>query len=405
MAVEELEAVTEVTAGQAAVMVLDSTPFYAESGGQVGDVGFIRTPKGEFEVTDTTRERGAHLHHGVVKQGTLVAGDAATAEIDNSRRQAIRLNHSATHLLHAALRRVLGDHVTQKGSLVTADRLRFDFAHLEAMKADQIKAVEQLVNQQIRANTEVCTELLPIEQAKAKGALALFGEKYDDEVRVLTMGQDNFSIELCGGTHVRRTGDIGLFRIIAEGGVAAGVRRVEAVTGAAALAWVDESEAIVARIASLVKASRETAVEKVQQTLERTKALEKELEQQKAKLASSAGDDLLAQAKAVAGVKVLSAVVDGVDGKALRDMVDKLKNKLGSGIVVLGVAGAKASLVAGVTKDLTDRVKAGDLVNHVAQQVGGKGGGRPDLAMAGGPDAGALPAAMDSVGSWLAERL
>ncbi|MAR91083.1 MAG: alanine--tRNA ligase [Pseudomonadales bacterium] len=399
------EAVTEVTAGQAAVMVLDSTPFYAESGGQVGDVGFIRTPKGEFEVTDTTRERGAHLHHGVVKQGTLVAGDAATAEIDNSRRQAIRLNHSATHLLHAALRRVLGDHVTQKGSLVTADRLRFDFAHLEAMKADQIKAVEQLVNQQIRANTEVCTELLPIEQAKAKGALALFGEKYDDEVRVLTMGQDNFSIELCGGTHVRRTGDIGLFRIIAEGGVAAGVRRVEAVTGAAALAWVDESEAIVARIASLVKASRETAVEKVQQTLERTKALEKELEQQKAKLASSAGDDLLAQAKAVAGVKVLSAVVDGVDGKALRDMVDKLKNKLGSGIVVLGVAGAKASLVAGVTKDLTDRVKAGDLVNHVAQQVGGKGGGRPDLAMAGGPDAGALPAAMDSVGSWLAERL
>ena len=397
--------VQRIDVGQQAVIVLDNTPFYAESGGQVGDVGFIRTPAAQFEVTDTTRERDAHLHHGVLEQGELNVGDAVTTEIDNARRQAIRLNHSATHLMHAALRKVLGEHVAQKGSLVTADRLRFDFAHLEAMKPEEIKAVERLVNEQIRANTDVTTELMNIEDAKARGAMALFGEKYDDEVRVLSMGTDRFSVELCGGTHAARTGDIGVFRIISEAGVAAGVRRIEAVTGAGALAWMDESELALNRISALVRGSRETTLEKVQQVLERVKTLEKELDKQKAKLASSAGDDLLGQATAIAGVKVLAAVVDGVEGKALRDMVDKLKDKMGSGIIVLGAGGKKASLVAGVTRDLTDRVKAGDLVNHVAQQVGGKGGGRPDMAMAGGPDVVNLPAAIQSVEAWLSEKL
>lgn len=391
--------------GQQVIIVLDSTPFYAESGGQVGDVGFIRADGAHFEVTDTTKERGAHLHHGVLTSGELKVGDKVTTEIDNSRRQAIRLNHSATHLMHAALRKVLGEHVQQKGSQVTADRLRFDFAHLEAMKPKEIKEVERLVNEQIRANTEVTTELMKIDDAKAKGAMALFGEKYDDEVRVLSMGQDNFSIELCGGTHASRTGDIGLFRIISEGGVAAGVRRIEAVTGEGALSWVDESEAALAGIGALVKGSRDTSLEKVQQMLDRVKTLEKELEKQKAKLASSAGDDLLGQARDVSGVKVLSAIVEGVDGKSLRDMVDKLKDKMGSGIIVLGAGGDKASLVAGVTKDLTGKVKAGDLVNHVAQQVGGKGGGRPDMAMAGGPDVANLAVAIGSVEAWLAEKL
>ncbi|MCP5015240.1 MAG: alanine--tRNA ligase [Ketobacter sp.] len=401
----EGQSVAAITAGQQAVIVLNNTPFYAESGGQVGDVGFIRSSDATFDVTDTTKERDAHLHHGVLASGELKVGDSVTATIDNNRRQAIRLNHSATHLMHAALRKVLGEHVAQKGSMVTADRLRFDFAHLEAMKPQEIKEVERLVNEQIRANTPVTTELMAIEAAKAKGAMALFGEKYDDEVRVLSMGEDNFSIELCGGTHARRTGDIGLFRIISEGGVAAGVRRIEAVTGAGAMAWVDESDAVLNKIGALVKGSRDTSLDKVQQILDRVKTLEKELEKQKAKLASSAGDDLLQQAKELAGVKVLSAVVEGVDGKSLRDMVDKLKDKMGSGIIVLGAGGDKASLVAGVTKDLTGKVKAGDLVNYVAQQLGGKGGGRPDLAMAGGPDVDKLPAAIASVESWLTDKL
>ncbi|AUM11680.1 alanine--tRNA ligase [Ketobacter alkanivorans] len=401
----EGQSVAAITAGQQAVIVLNNTPFYAESGGQVGDVGFIRSSDATFDVTDTTKERDAHLHHGVLASGELKVGDSVTATIDNTRRQAIRLNHSATHLMHAALRKVLGEHVAQKGSMVTADRLRFDFAHLEAMKPQEIKEVERLVNEQIRANTPVTTELMAIEVAKAKGAMALFGEKYDDEVRVLSMGEDNFSIELCGGTHARRTGDIGLFRIISEGGVAAGVRRIEAVTGAGAMAWVDESDAVLNKIGALVKGSRDTSLDKVQQILDRVKTLEKELEKQKAKLASSAGDDLLQQAKELAGVKVLSAVVEGVDGKSLRDMVDKLKDKMGSGIIVLGAGGDKASLVAGVTKDLTSKVKAGDLVNYVAQQLGGKGGGRPDLAMAGGPDVDKLPAAIASVESWLTDKL
>ncbi|MGB3622032.1 alanine--tRNA ligase [Ketobacter sp. MCCC 1A13808] len=397
--------VAQVMAGQEAIIVLDSTPFYAESGGQIGDVGFINSADASFEVIDTGKERQAHLHHGVMTSGSLQVGDAITAVIDNSRRQAIRLNHSATHLMHAALRMVLGSHVTQKGSLVGADRLRFDFTHMEPMKPEEIRAVERLVNEQIRGNSEVSTELMAIDDAKACGAMALFGEKYDDEVRVLTMGQDRFSIELCGGTHVARTGDIGVFRIISETGVAAGIRRIEAVSGQAAMDWIDATEDTVDAISSLLKTNREQVLERVQQSLDRVKILEKELERQKAKLASSAGDELLQQVKDVAGVKVLSAEVDGVDPKALRDMVDKLKDKLGSGIIVLGLGGEKANLVAGVTKDLTSKVKAGDLVNHVAQQLGGRGGGRPDLAMAGGPNVANLAVALGSVENWVSEKL
>lgn len=398
--------VPQANAGQQAVIVLDETPFYAESGGQVGDVGFIRSSSADFEVIDTQKERQAYLHHGVVSSGTLSVGETVTAVIDNSRRQAIRLNHSATHLMHAALRLVLGEHVTQKGSLVGADRLRFDFTHMEAMKPEEIRAVERLVNDQIRANTEVSTELMAIDEAKAKGAMALFGEKYDDEVRVLTMGSDRFSIELCGGTHVARTGDIGVFRILSEAGVAAGVRRIEAVTGQGAMDWIDSAEDTVDAIAQLLKTGRDQVLDRVQQTMERIKSLEKELERQKAKLASSAGDELLQQAREVSGVKLLNATVDGVDGKALRDMVDKLKDKLGSGVILLGVvSGDKANLVAGVTKDLTGKIKAGDLVNHAAQQLGGRGGGRPDLAMAGGPDVEKLAAAVNSAESWLTEKL
>lgn len=401
----EGQSVQSVSAGQEAVVVLDKTPFYAESGGQVGDVGTLSNGSASFEVNDTRKERDAHLHTGLLASGELKVGDSVKAEINNELREAIRLNHSATHLMHAALREVLGDHVAQKGSLVTAGRLRFDFAHLEAMKPEQVRQVEKIVNQQIRANTEVKTELMAIDDAKAKGAMALFGEKYDDEVRVLTMGENNFSIELCGGTHAARTGDIGVFQILSEGGVAAGVRRVEAVTGEGALHRIEQTNDTVANLSGLLKGGRESLVEKVQQTLDRVKALEKELEKQKAKLASSAGDDLLQQAKEIAGVKVLSAAVEGVDGKALRDMVDKLKNKMGSGIIVLGVKSDKVSLVAGVTKDLTGKVKAGDLVNHVAQQVGGKGGGRPDLAMAGGPEVEKLVQALATVEEWLTQKL
>ena len=400
------EPVASVGPGQEAQIVLDNTPFYAESGGQIGDVGTLETATACFEVNGTSKQQGAHLHSGLVTKGTLSVGDSVQAKVDNTQRQAIRLNHSATHLMHAALRNILGEHVVQKGSLVTAGRLRFDFAHPEAVKPEQLRAIENMVNEQIRANAPVVTEVLPIEQAKAKGAMALFGEKYDDNVRVLTMGTDNFSIELCGGTHASRTGDIGLFRIISEGGVAAGIRRIEAVTGAGALEWLNDGEAALAQIAGLVKGSRDNAAEKVQQALDRIKQLEKELERQKAKLASSAGDDLAGQAKTVAGVTLLNAVVDGVDGKALREMVDKLKDKLGSGVVLLGAAnGGKADLVAGVTKDLTGKLKAGDLVKFAAEKIGGKGGGRPDLAMAGGPDAAQLAAAISSAESWLSQQM
>ena len=401
------EAVSQATADQKAIVVLDRTPFYAESGGQTGDSGNLSNSRVVFEVSDTTKENKAHLHHGVVKQGELKVGDSVEANVIAEVRDAIRLNHSATHLMHAALREVLGDHVAQKGSQVTSDRLRFDFSHFEGMTANEIKAVERKVNLEILANTEITTELMAVDEAKAKGAMALFGEKYDAEVRVLTMGRDNFSIERCGGTHARRTGDIGLFKVISEGGVAAGVRRVEAVTGLGALDWIEQNEATLSSIEALTRSSRDNVADKVQQAVERVKQLEKELERQKAKLASSAGDDLASQYKEVAGVKVLSALVESDDPKVLRDMVDKLKDKLGSGIVVLGlvVSDAKVSLVAGVTKDLVGKVKAGELVNHVAVQVGGKGGGRPDMAMAGGTEPASLKPALDSVLSWVEGRL
>ncbi|PIE42170.1 MAG: alanine--tRNA ligase [Gammaproteobacteria bacterium] len=402
----EGQAVQQLQAGQEAVLVLDATPFYAESGGQVGDTGLIKADSGEFVVTDTTKERSAHLHHGRLAKGHIDVGQAVLIEIDNSRRDAIRLNHSATHLLHSALRNLLGDHVSQKGSQVAPDRLRFDFAHFEAMTPEEITAVEQQVNAQIRANTEVTTEVMDMEAAKKKGAMALFGEKYDDQVRVLTMGSDNYSIELCGGTHARRTGDIGLFKIISEGGVAAGVRRIEAVTGEHAIAWIEQGEQSLRQVAQLVKGSRDNLVEKVQQSLEKSRQLEKELKRQQEKAASNAGSDLAANAVEVAGVKLLVTAVSGVEPKALRDMMDQLKNKLGSGIIVLGLAGdKKVNLIAGVTKDLIGKVKAGDLVNHVATQVGGKGGGRPDMAQAGGSQPENLDAALASVQRWLAEKL
>ncbi len=397
--------VTSVQAGQEAIVVLDQTPFYGESGGQVGDVGEITASDSLFEVVNTTLERGAYLHHGLVAKGGFTIGDKISASIDNEKRQSIRLNHSATHLMHAALRRVLGDHVMQKGSLVTAGRLRFDFAHSEAMSKQQLKAVERLVNEQIRANSAVNTQLMNLEAAKAKGAMALFGEKYADDVRVLSMGTDNFSIELCGGTHVAATGDIGLFHIVSEAGVAAGVRRIEAVTGEAALDWLHNSEATLDKLAEVLKTNADNVLEKAQQAIERVKQLEKELEKQKSKAASQAGDELVDQVQIVNGVKVLAAAVAGVEGKALREMVDKLKDKLGSGVIVLGCGGDKASLVVGVTKDLTAQVKAGDLVNFVAQQLGGRGGGRPDLAMAGGPDVSQLEPALSSVPEWVKERI
>lgn len=399
------ESVSRLESGQEGIVVLDSTPFYAESGGQMGDVGQLLTEHSRFSVNNTTKERSAHLHHGVLEQGTIAVGDSLNAEINNRLRQSIRLNHSATHLLHAALRQILGDHVAQKGSLVTAERLRFDFANLEAMTSEQVHQAECIVNQHIRDNTPVVTELMAIDDAKAKGAMALFGEKYDDEVRVLSMGIDNFSIELCGGTHAKRTGDIGLLKITSESGVAAGVRRIEAVTGVQAMAWLDTSEFAVNELSGLLKVKRDGVTDKVVQLLDKVKGLEKQLEQAQAKAAGGVGDTLLSQAQTVCGVSLLSVEAQGVDGKALPELLDKLKNKLGSGVVVLGLGGDKVSLIAGVTKDLTAKIKAGELVNFVAQQVGGKGGGRPDMARAGGSDASKLPDALASVSAWLEERL
>lgn len=388
------KAVETLAEGEEGVVVLDQTPFYAESGGQVGDCGTLSGAGVRFDVRDTTKAGGAHLHHGIVAQGSLSVGAAVKAEVDASVRQATALNHSATHLLHAALRQVLGDHVQQKGSLVDSQRLRFDFSHFEAIKPEQLKQLEDIVNAEIRANSEVETEETDIDTAKAKGAMALFGEKYGDQVRVLTMG-GGFSVELCGGTHVGRTGDIGLFKITSEGGVASGVRRIEAVTGAAALAYLNGAEEQLKEAAGLVKGSRDNLLDKLAGLLERNRQLEKELEQLKAKAASAAGDDLAGSAVDVAGVKVLAARLDGLDGKALLALVDQLKNKLGSGVILLGgVFEEKVVLVAGVTQDLSARLKAGDLMKQAAAAVGGKGGGRPDMAQGGGTDAGRLDEAL-----------
>jgi len=396
------ELVDQINAGDEAVVVLDSTPFYAESGGQVGDTGFLKSDSVQFEVMDTQKQSDAFVHIGSLVAGSIKVGDSLQAGIDADRRAATICNHSATHLMHAALREVLGEHVQQKGSLVDPQKLRFDFSHFEAITAEQISAIETLVNNQIRTNADTEAEVMPIDAAKEKGAMALFGEKYGNEVRVVSMG--NFSIELCGGVHVKRAGDIGLFKIISESGVASGVRRIEALTGGAALNWVESREQQLANVAKLVKASSDDVEDKVQQLIDRLKSQDKELEQIKSKLASAAGSDLSSQVVEVNGIKVLSAKIDA-EAKALRDLLDQLKNKLGSGIIVLGAAnGDKVSLIAGVTKDLTDKIKAGEVVNAVATQVGGKGGGRPDMAQAGGTQPENLEAAIASVEDWVRQN-
>ncbi|WP_281850071.1 alanine--tRNA ligase [Pseudomonas helleri] len=391
---KEGQSVTSLNEGDEGVVVLDRTPFYAESGGQVGDCGYLQAGAARFDVRDTTKTGGAFLHHGVVAAGGLKVGETVEAHVDADVRHATSLNHSATHLLHAALRQVLGEHVQQKGSLVDSQRMRFDFSHFEAIKPEQIKALEDIVNAEIRKNTPVETEETDIETAKQKGAMALFGEKYGDSVRVLSMGGD-FSVELCGGIHAQRTGDIGLMKITSEGGVASGVRRIEAVTGAAALAYLNAAEEQLKEVASLVKGSRDNLVDKLSAVLERNRQLEKQLEQLQAKAASAAGDDLSSSAVDVKGVNVLAARLDGQDGKALLALVDQLKNKLGRAVILLGsVHEDKVVLVAGVTKDLTGQLKAGDLMKQAAAAVGGKGGGRPDMAQGGGVDAAALDAAL-----------
>lgn len=391
---KEGQSVTSLNEGDEGVVILDQTPFYAESGGQVGDCGYLQAGAARFDVRDTTKTGGAFLHHGVVAAGGLKVGETVDAQVDADVRHATALNHSATHLLHAALRQVLGEHVQQKGSLVDSQRMRFDFSHFEAIKPEQIKALEDIVNAEIRKNTPVETEETDIETAKQKGAMALFGEKYGDNVRVLSMGGD-FSVELCGGIHAKRTGDIGLMKIISEGGVASGIRRIEAVTGAAALAYLNAAEEQLKEAASLIKGSRENLVDKLSAVLERNRQLEKQLEQLQAKAASAAGDDLSSSAVDVKGVKVLTARLDGQDGKALLALVDQLKNKLGRAVILLGsVHEDKVVLVAGVTKDLTGQLKAGDLMKQAAAAVGGKGGGRPDMAQGGGVDAAALDAAL-----------
>ncbi|WP_024208259.1 alanine--tRNA ligase [Escherichia coli] len=398
------KAVDAINAGQEAVVVLDQTPFYAESGGQVGDKGELKGANFSFAVEDTQKYGQAIGHIGKLAAGSLKVGDAVQADVDEARRARIRLNHSATHLMHAALRQVLGTHVSQKGSLVNDKVLRFDFSHNEAMKPEEIRAVEDLVNAQIRRNLPIETNIMDLEAAKAKGAMALFGEKYDERVRVLSMG--DFSTELCGGPHASRTGDIGLFRIISESGTAAGVRRIEAVTGEGAITTVHADSDRLSEVAHLLKGDSNNLADKVRSVLERTRQLEKELQQLKEQAAAQESANLSSKAIDVNGVKLLVSELSGVEPKMLRTMVDDLKNQLGSTIIVLAtVAEGKVSLIAGVSKDVTDRVKAGELIGMVAQQVGGKGGGRPDMAQAGGTDAAALPAALASVKGWVSAKL
>ena len=397
--------VERLVEGDDGVVVLDQTPFYAESGGQAGDTGYLSAGANRLEVRDCHKQGTSNLHLVRVLEGAINVGDELLAVVDANVRQATALNHSATHLLHAALRKVLGEHVTQKGSLVDSERLRFDFSHFEGISAEQLKEIETLVNDQVRANSNVSTELCDMEQAKTKGAMALFGEKYGDSVRVLTMG-DGFSVELCGGTHVKRTGDIGLMRITSESGVAAGVRRIEAVTGARALALFDKVEELVDISARTLKANRDNLAEKLEQLVAQNRKLEKDLATLKTKLATAGSVDLLGQAQDVAGIKVLVLNLEGADSKSLRDSVDQFKNKLGTSVVLLAaVEDGKVALVAGVTQDATSKVKAGDLMRFVAEQLGGKGGGRPDMAQGGGTDVAALDAALESVLPWMKSQL
>jgi alanyl-tRNA synthetase len=357
-----------------------------------------------FEIIDTQKQGEHFIHRGFLRSGSLSEGDQVEARVASENRAAIALNHSATHLLHAALRHVLGEHVTQKGSLVSADRLRFDFSHQSAVTPRELSQIEALVNAEILKNSAVSKQVMGIDEAMNKGAMALFGEKYGDSVRVVSMGE--FSTELCGGTHVNRTGDIGLFKFVGESGIAAGVRRIEAVTGKGALALVERQELLLKQLCDVAKTNTDNLVEKVQQMLLSNRALERELEQVKVKLASAAGSDVGSEAFTVSGVQVLAKAVDGLNAKTLRDTVDQLKNKLGTSIVVMAsIEDGKVSIVAGVSKDVCERVKAGDLVNMIASHVGGKGGGRPDMAMAGGPDASGLPAGLSAVRAWVEARL
>ncbi|MGL6258494.1 alanine--tRNA ligase [Vibrio sp. WXL103] len=384
------EAAESLSAGEKAIIILGETPFYAESGGQCGDAGVLKTDSGLFQVEDTQKLGNAIAHHGILAEGVVAKGDEVEATVDAERRASISLNHSATHLLHAALRQVLGEHVTQKGSLVKPENLRFDFSHLEAVTPAELKEVERLVNAQVRRNHVIETNIMDIEAAKQKGAMALFGEKYDDEVRVLSMGE--FSTELCGGIHADNTGDIGLFKITSEGGIAAGVRRIEAVTADAAL--------------DAIEAAQDKVEQKLAESAKKTKSLEKEIQQLKDKMAAAESANIMDKVEEIAGIKVLIAGLEGADSKNLRTMMDDTKNRIGSGVILIAnVANDKVGLIAGVTKDLTGKVKAGELVNMVAQQVGGKGGGRPDMAQAGGTDVAALPEALKSARSWLEERL
>jgi alanyl-tRNA synthetase len=401
--------VQRLSAGESGIVVLNATPFYAEAGGQVGDKGVLESISNHnvtrFSVVDTQKiQADVFGHHGKLDSGTLAVGDVVQAKVDAALRERTRNNHSATHLMHAALRVVLGRHVEQKGSLVDAERTRFDFSHDKAVTPEEIRSIEEKVNAAIRSNAPVSASVMKYDDAIKAGALAFFGDKYGDEVRVLAMGEH--STELCGGTHVARTGDIGFFKIVAEGGVAAGVRRIEAVTGKGAVEFVQALDRQMHEAAYLLKAPSSELTQKIAQVQDNVKALEKELARLKSKLASSQGDDLSAQAVDVKGIKVLAAAMEGADAKSLRETLDKLKDKLGSAVIVLGaVEGGKVQLAAGVTADATSKVKAGDLVNYVAQQVGGKGGGRPDMAMAGGTDPARLPAALASVKSWAEQRL
>ncbi|MBQ0724416.1 MAG: alanine--tRNA ligase [Cycloclasticus sp.] len=401
---KQAEAVTTLLEGESAYLVLDRTPFYAESGGQVGDLGVITTSTAVFEVSDVQKQGDTYFHIGRLIKGQLTADESVTASVNANKRVATAANHSATHLLHAALRKVLGEHVTQKGSLVGANRLRFDFSHFEPISNKQLRQIERAVNEQVRLNAEVETQITDQETAIANGAMALFGEKYGDKVRVLKMG--DFSTELCGGTHVNRLGDVGFIKITSESGVASGVRRIEAIAGEGALNWVEESDKLLQKIGGLVKANRDMTLEKVGQLQEKNKTLEKELELLKTQLAKSASGDLASQAVDVDGIKVLAAKVEGADVKTLRDLVDQLKNKLNQAAIVLAtVDNDKITLIAGVSKDQTKRIKAGDLVNSVALQVGGKGGGRPDMAQAGGDNPAALDGALQSVPDWVKQHL
>ena len=397
-------AVESLGKGDEGAVVLAATPFYAESGGQVGDTGRLSWAGGSFTVSDTQKSGKANVHYGRVNEGSLNAGDVVSADVDAERREAIRLNHSATHLMHAGLRNLLGDHVVQKGSLVAPDKLRFDFSHYEGVTNEQLQQIEDIVNEQIRQNAAGETKLMSFDDAVDSGAMALFGEKYDDEVRVLRFG--DFSVELCGGTHVRRVGDIGVFKITSEGGVASGIRRIEAVTGKGALAWIDQNQYALEHVASILKSPKDKTAAKVEALLKRNKELEKDLAATKQALltggASSAADDVVE----INGIKVLVARIDGADARTLRDAVDKYKGKLQTAIVVLGsVDDGKVRIAVGVTKNATDRIKAGDVIQPVAEQVGGRGGGRPDFAQAGGSDASKLDSALASVAGWVSERL